>query len=360
MDDLNAIPKLLSYYLPQFYPIPVNDKWHGPGFTEWTKVRASKSLFLGHDQPRVPHPDLGYYRLDDSETLLKQARLMKTGKISGQIFYHYWFHGEMILERPSQILLGNPEIDMPFAFCWANESWSKRWDGESGEIILKQDYSLDDAKRFIEYLIPFFTDERYIKVSNRPVLFVYRAHDIPALGLMVEIWNSVCLSHGLGVPYLIAVQTGNNLDAANSGFAAEVERPIYSLTEVSTFSDIAPKDFKHAGKVLDYTHVAEMYMKGLRPGYLPVHPGVTVSWDQSPRHASNALILENRSPHAFKRWLSDAMEYSSTYFPPGERFVTINAWNEWAEGAYLEPDSAFAYEFLNASAQSVDEWQGVK
>lgn len=354
---MDATPKVLSYFLPQFYQIPLNDEWHGEGFTEWTKVRASKSLFEGHSQPRTPMPSLGYYKLDEPETLRKQVRLMKRGRVHGQIFYHYWFAGTMILERPSQLLLENPDIDMPFAFCWANESWSKRWDGESGEVILGQSYSLEDAEKFMQYLIPFFTDSRYVKVNGRPLLFIYRAHDIPGLGLLVQVWNSICLENNLDIPYLVSVQTGDNLDAAISGFAAEAERPTYHLDELRYIPEIASADFEHKGKILDYESVSSFYQYSNKTSFLPLIPGVVVSWDQSPRHAANALILENRSPEAYRRWLTDALNYSATHFKLGERFVTVNAWNEWAEGAYLEPDTEFGFQFLDANARAVSEWE---
>lgn len=356
--QLSGVPKLLSYYLPQFYPIPLNDEWHGPGFTEWTKVRASQPLFRGHDQPRVPHEKMGYYRLDNPNTLRMQSSFMKRAGIYGQIFYHYWFSGTQILEKPAQLLLENPEIDMNFCFCWANESWSKKWDGGSGEVILDQTYSLEDAELFIRYLIPFFKDPRYITVSGRPVLFVYRTSDIPGLGIIVELWNAICESEGIPTLYLVAVQTGETLDAANSGFSAVAERPTYHLDELYSLprsSNIEPFSIK--GAVIDYDKVSTLYCKTERNGDLPVIPGVVVSWDQSPRHGTNVLILDNRSPEHYQEWLLDALEYSYLYFDENERFVTINAWNEWAEGAYLEPDKSMGFRFIDATKDALQEFE---
>lgn len=346
-------PRVLSFYLPQFYPIPLNDEWHGKGFTEWTKVKASKPKFSGHDQPRVPHQDIGHYQLDNPEILRKQAKLMQRGGVYGQIFYHYWFAGTQILEKPAQILLDNPDIPMNFCFCWANESWSRKWDGGSGEVILDQDYSISDAERFIKYLIPFFQDSRYIKVEGRPVLFVYRTHDIPGLGIIVETWNAICAAAGVKPPYIIAIQTGDNLDAANSGFSAECERPIYHMQELELLPRFRPIELQNIkGHVIEYQEVVNLYTNYTRRGYLPVIPGLVVSWDPSPRHGTNTLILKGRSPELYREWLIDALRYSSSRFSQQEAFVVVNAWNEWAEGAYLEPDLTHGYQFLDATNEA--------
>lgn len=351
-----AVPRVLAYYLPQFYPVPANDKWHGPGFTEWTKVRASEALFEGHHQPRQPHQSIGYYRLDDPQTLYKQAELMKRADISGLIFYHYWFSGEMILEKPSQLLLEDERIEMPFAFCWANESWTRRWDGGSGEVIFDQRYSKEDAEAFMNYLVPFFKDPRYIQVSGRPVLFVYRPSLIPDIQDIVEIWNAVCLAAGINTPYLVAVQTGPTNTAAQAGFSAEAQRPFYDQPELSKLPDIAPESYQHEGRVLNYVDAAKIFMESSSASLLPVIPGVVVSWDVSPRHGSKSLILEGRSPETYKRWLVDALERSAQCLSGDERLVTVNAWNEWAEGAYLEPDSDYEFAFIDATADAISEW----
>jgi hypothetical protein len=350
---MSEAARVLSFYLPQFYSIPVNDAWHGEGFTEWTKVKATLPEFPGHDQPRKPHESLGHYILDNADVLMQQAELMQRGGIFGQVFYHYWFGGTQILEKPAQILLDHPEIPMNFSFCWANESWTKRWDGGAGEVILEQTYSLEDAESFIRYLIPFFKDPRYVKVGNRPILMVYKTSQIPALGIVVEIWNAICESEGCPAPYLIAIQTGDTSEASVAGFSAEAERPVYHMRELAhlpRFQAVGLADVE--GMVIDYSDVAELYIHATRAGILPVIPGVVVSWDQSPRHGTNALILVNRSPESYEDWLREAIIDSQKIFAPSERFVLVNAWNEWAEGAYLEPDSEFGFAFLDASKRA--------
>ncbi len=189
--------RVLSYYLPQFHPIPENDLWHGAGFTEWTKVRAANPLFVGHYQQHIPHSDIGYYRLDSAEVLRRQSDMMRKAGIHGQVFYHYWFSGKLILEHPARMLLENPSIDMPFCFCWANENWTRRWDGNEDDVLLKQTYSADDARAFIRYLIPFFRDARYLTVDGRPLLFVYRPTNIPDIGEYLDAWAAECEAAGL-------------------------------------------------------------------------------------------------------------------------------------------------------------------
>lgn len=210
--------RILSYYLPQFHPIPENDAWHGEGFTEWTKVRAANPLFIGHYQQHIPHPDIGYYLLETADTLRMQASLMRKAGIHGQIFYHYWFSGQLILENPAQMLLEAQDIDMPFCFCWANENWTRRWDGNEQDILLQQDYSAEDARAFIRYLLPFFRDPRHIRIDDRPVLFVYRPVSMPDPGLYISIWAEECRSAGLNPPYVVAVLTRGATDPGISAW----------------------------------------------------------------------------------------------------------------------------------------------
>ena len=194
--------KVLAYYLPQFHPIPENDEWHGKGFTEWTKVRAANPLFEGHFQQHIPHEDTGYYLLDSADTLRKQAEQMRCAGVYGQVFYHYWFTGKLILEEPARMLLATPDVDMPFCFCWANENWTRRWDGNESEILLGQNYSAEDARAFIQYLIPFFKDPRYIRVDGRPMLSIYRPSSIPNAREYLDIWAQECAAHGIERPYV--------------------------------------------------------------------------------------------------------------------------------------------------------------
>jgi lipopolysaccharide biosynthesis protein len=347
-----SIPRVLAYYLPQFYAIPENDRAHGVGFTEWDKVRQARPLFKGHDQPRIPHKSLGYYSLDDVATLRKQAKIARSHGIDGLVFYHYWFHGKKLLERPISLLSENPDIEIPFAMCWANESWTKRWDGGNAEMIVEQRYSLRDAAAFIEDLIPLFHDSRYIRVSGRPVLFVYRTSQIPDLSDVVKCWRKLVQDSGLSSPFLVAVDTDDPTIASDAGFDALVERPLYrygqELEELRT-EKLSISEEHQLPEVFDYSDVANLFQQNRRQkSRLPLIPSVVVSWDVSPRHSRAGLILTNRDPHEFSAWLQNAMERSAESFPEECRLVVVNAWNEWAEGAYLEPDSLHEFAFLEA------------
>lgn len=347
--------KILSYYLPQFHPTPENDEWHGKDFTEWTKVRATNPLFVGHYQQHIPHPDTGYYHLDSPETLRIQAEQMKNSGVYGQVFYHYWFGGRLILEEPARMLLENKDITMRFCFCWANENWTKRWDGDESEILLKQDYSAQDAEAFIRYLIPFFKDERYIKINNRPVLFVYRPSHMDSAKDYVAIWRKVCLAEGLKEPYVIAVLTRGASNPNDFDMDAGVERVLHDWT------DGAVPDVKHSlqqyvpmeGSVLSYRKVMEFYTSQSEIKEFKYIRSVVPMWDNTPRYDEAGIMLHGGTPQDFQTWLEKSIEYSRKSLPKEERFVVVNAWNEWAEGAHLEPDTRHGYAYLNAIGRAL-------
>lgn len=351
----NETPKILSFYLPQFHEIPENNLWHGEGFTEWTKVRQAKSLFVGHDQPRIPHEDIGYYDLRDKETLSTQANLMSNFGIDGQIFYHYWFTGKLILEEPAQLLLAHKEIPMPFAFCWANENWTRRWDGGDGQVLISQEYSLGDAEEFINYLIPFFQDERYIKIDGRPLLIVYRTALIPDLEATVEIWNGICLENGVQPPFLLAMETQEDERVLSFGFQGTISRPMYNwpLLRGIPGKEVSYLEGHHQGHIWDFEKVSNFYRKELSSLTQSQYPCVVVGWDTSPRHKESSNICVSASASDYEIWLGETIEFTKNTHSPGRQMVFINAWNEWAEGAYLEPDLQNGYAYLNATQRAI-------
>ncbi len=348
-------PKVLSYYLPQFHPTPENDEWHGKGFTEWTKVRAANPLFPGHYQQHIPHPDLGYYLLDSPTTLQKQADMMKKAGVHGQIFYHYWFGGRLILEKPVRMLLENPQVDMPFCFCWANENWTRRWDGNEKEILLGQNYSPEDAVAFIEYLIPFFRDSRYISVDGRPLLFVYRASSIPDPNMYVDAWAKTCHSHGLPAPYVVTVLTRGATDPRDFGMDAGTERVLHDWTggAAQDISGHLPFYDEFNGSVLRYDDVANVYMaeKPERP-FTWFRNAVPI-WDNTARYGSEAYVVHDSSPRKFQQWMQVLVDQCMEHLPGDRRFILVNAWNEWAEGAHLEPDTQHGYAYLNSVGRAL-------
>lgn len=347
--------KILSFYLPQFHPTPENDEWHGKGFTEWTKVKASSPLFDGHYQQHIPHPDIGYYLLDSPDVLQKQANQMKTAGVHGQIFYHYWFTGRLILEEPVKVLLKNKHINMPYCFCWANENWTKRWDGNDAEVLLAQHYSPEDARAFIEYLIPFLKDHRYIKIGGRPVLYIYRPSSMPNPLEYIEIWNEVCAAHGIPPLYVTAILTRGASDPRDYGMDGALERVLHDWTSenVPDIKDSLKKYWPVNGSVLPYDEVASYYEGQTAPKDFDYFRSLVPAWDNTPRYGSEAYIVHNSTPERFQKWLEVAIQYTKANLPDDRQFVVINAWNEWAEGAHLEPDTSFGYAYLNSVGRAL-------
>lgn len=347
--------KVLAYYLPQFHPTPENDQWHGKGFTEWTKVRAANPLFKGHFQQHIPHEDTGYYLLDSVDTLRKQAQQMRHAGVYGQVFYHYWFTGKLILEEPARMLLATPDVEMPFCFCWANENWTRRWDGNESEILLGQDYSADDARAFIQYLIPFFKDPRYIRVDGRPMLSIYRPSSIPNAREYLDIWAKECAAHGVERPYVVAVLTRGAVDPRDFGMDAGIERVLHDWTgggvverkhELKQFTNMA-------GSVLLYDEVADFYAKQSTPKDFPYFRSLVPTWDNTARYDERALLLHDSTPKKFQEWLESCIQFSKEHLAENQRFILVNAWNEWAEGAHLEPDTRFGYSYLNSVGRAL-------
>lgn len=347
--------KVLSYYLPQFHPTPENDMWHGKGFTEWTKVRSANPLFEGHYQQHIPHDDIGYYLLDSPETLRKQAEQMRKAGVHGQVFYHYWFSGKLILEEPAKLLLNTYDIQMPFCFCWANENWTRRWDGNENEILLGQNYSADDAQKFIQYLIPFFRDHRYIKIEDRPVLFVYRPSSIPNSQEYLDIWESECAKAGVKRPYVVAVLTRGATNPHDFGMDAGVERVLHDWTGggAPEIKYTLRRYWPINGNVLSYDDVASFYMGQTDEKDFTYFRSTVPIWDNTARYGSEAHILHGSTPQRFQEWMESTISYAKETLPLDRRFVLVNAWNEWAEGAHLEPDSRYGYSYLNSVGRAL-------
>lgn len=347
--------KVLSYYLPQFHPTPLNDEWHGEGFTEWTKVGAAQPLFKGHYQQHIPHDDIGYYMLDSADSLRKQAELMKKAGVHGQVFYHYWFSGQMILENPAKMLLANPDVEMPYCFCWANENWTRRWDGNEREILLGQTYSAQDARDFIDYLIPFFKDARYIRIDDRPVLMVYRPSSIPDCKLYLDMWAEECGKHGLPAPYVVAVLTRGATDPKDFGMDAGTERVLHDWTggAVENIKGSLTPYRPINGSVLPYNDVADFYTDQTHVPDFTYFRCLVPQWDNTARYGSEALVVHDSTPRKFQAWLENLVDYSQRTLPQDRRFIIVNAWNEWAEGAHMEPDSRYGYSYLNSVGRAL-------
>jgi lipopolysaccharide biosynthesis protein len=348
LKDYNG-PKVYSFYLPQFHAIAENDLWHGKGFTEWVKVRSAQPLFEGHYQQHVPHPDFGYYEhTEDSEIFSKQARAMKNAGVDGQIFYHYWFQGKLILEGPARRLLEDASIDMPFAFCWANENWTRRWDGLEDDVLLRQDYDLDDATNFIRYLIPFFKDSRYIRRDGSVLLIVYNADKNPLMKEYASIWERECASEGITI-HLVYVLRGEAKHPAEFGMSAALERPLsnWAYGRIRDVSKDLHSYSKLKADILSYSDVVSYFKREVPKHDFEVVPSLLPGFDNTARYGGNAHVVHESLPDMFSDWLRDTIDRAQE-LSEKNRFVVINAWNEWAEGAHLEPDLRFGYAFLNA------------
>ena len=344
----NCLVRLIAFYLPQFHPIPENDEWWGKGFTDWRNVAMAKPLFKGHYQPHIP-ADLGFYDLRLSEVRNAQADLARAYGIYGFCYYHYWFNGKRLLERPFEEVLKSGEPDFPFCLCWANENWTKSWDGQEKEILLKQEYSEEDDLRHILWLAQAFKDKRYIRIEGKPLLLVYRASRLPNPARTAETWRKEATRLGVGEPYLCGVES----------FPEEHQEPSTIAFDASV--EFQP-DWTHLGeKLLDraykdhtvfrYGDIVERMMNKDKVPYKRF-PCVTPSWDNSPRRKSRACIFIESNPEIYERWLRKTLEGLNSS-KPEENLVFINAWNEWGEGNHLEPDHRFGRSFLEATRRAL-------
>ena len=363
--------KLIALYLPQFHPIRKNDEWWGAGFTEWTNVAMTRPRFRGHHQPHIP-ADLGFYDLRLAETREAQAALARQYGIQGFCYYHYWFNGTRLLERPFDEVLGSGSPDFPFCLCWANESWTRTWDGLDREILIKQEYSTADSRRHIEWLIRAFKDERYIRVDGKPLFLIWRLLDIPDAGELIKMWRAQAASNGLPGLHLCAVRNGHtgarDLDILRAGADAILDfQPNWTSFPISgnlvnrlavLGKGLLPASVFRAfgravtaSRVLDYDGIVDASIAAEWPNDYAVYPCVFPTWDNSARRRS-ALIIQNDNAAKYQQWLEAAVGRVSRY-EPDKQIVFINAWNEWAEGCHLEPDREKGHEFLAATAKAL-------
>jgi hypothetical protein len=343
--------KIIALYLPQFHRVAENDKWWGEGFTDWESVRRAKPMFKGHYQPHVPL-DENYYNLLDKKTMEWQADLMKKYGVDGLCFYHYWFeNGKQILEQPAENLLKWTDIDMPFCFSWANETWARSWSGiqganvwsEVGEgskgkddgILLRQEYGKEaDWKEHFMYLLPFFKDSRYIRVDNKPVFMIYKTNQIGCLEEMLECWRELAIQNGLDGIYVIG---GNS-----EGIGINVIDAHYLHEPTHANRKVMQGMYGEGIKRLLYTDVWNEILS-LKTGEEKTYYGGFVGYDDTPRRESHGLVIENATSELFGAFLAQLFAKNKAC---GNEITFINAWNEWGEGMHLEPDKANGYRYL--------------
>lgn len=344
--------QLIAYYLPQFHPIPENNKWWGAGFTEWRNVVRAYPQFEGHYQPRIPG-ELGYYDLRVVDVMRRQVELAKLYGISAFCFHFYWFAGKTLLETPIQNYLHNPDMDLPFCLCWANENWSRRWDGSEHEVLMSQAHSPEDDVAFLEYISKYFRDERYLKIDGRPVLTVYRPSLFPDGLATTQRWRETAKRLGYPDLYLIATNSFAFADYKSLGFDALSEFPPHHVIAQNVQNQFDTSKFRTGWRIRSYAEVvANEKSRVPVPGL--VHPGIMMSWDNSARRPANGEIIHGGTPALFREWLTMCIGRAGQN-PDGERLIFVNAWNEWAEGTYLEPDKRYGYAYLDACASALRE-----
>ncbi|WP_319402162.1 glycoside hydrolase family 99-like domain-containing protein [uncultured Anaeromusa sp.] len=345
--------RLIAFYLPQFHPFPENDQWWGRGFTEWTNVSKAVPQFMGHHQPHLPG-ELGFYDLRLPEVQKRQIELAKQYGLHGFCFHYYWFSGKRLLERPVDQFLADKSMNMPFCLCWANENWTRRWDGMENDILMGQRYSPEEDLAFIRDLEPYLRDSRYIRIQGKPLVVVYRVGLLPEPKKTAERWRNYCINAGIGDLYLVAAQGLDFILPDECGFDAAVEFPPHTVSCPNITEKAPVWNPSFAGTVFDlpaFIH-SKCYLK---PTDYVLFKGVFPSWDNTARKPNQGTIFWGSSPALYKEWLSDVIGYTKNHHQKQEQLVFINAWNEWGEGAHLEPDRKYGYAFLQATAEAVNE-----
>jgi len=380
MESLRAV----AIYLPQFYPTSENDEWWGKGFTEWRNVAKAKPLFKEHNQPHLP-ADLGFYDLRLSEVREAQAKLAKEYGIYGFCYYHYWFNGRRLLERPFEEVFESGKPDFPFMLCWANENWSRTWDGGNKEMLIEQQYSFEDDRLHIQSLIPYFKDKRYIRVNNKPVFAVYRSKHVPDMAATIKTWREEAARHGLEL-YICRFESclEGGEEYLSAGFDAAIDfqpwgRDMHEYKSIQINQKIqsfhyrlknfvyrkirvaSEKGYEHFKRksstqllnnhIFDHSDYVDFIMNKPYPNY-KVFPGVTPMWDNTARQTKHPGIALNADPELYKKWLQHLVKVFRP-FSSEENFIFINAWNEWAEGCHLEPCQKWGRKFLEATRDAL-------
>lgn len=346
--------KLIALYLPQFHPIAENDLWWGQGFTEWTNTRKSVPLYEGHVQPKEPLDD-NYYDLTMPSAQKWQAELAKKYGIFGFCYYHYWFKGKRLLEKPYQQMLELGEPDFPFCLSWANEAWTRRWDGGSHHILMPQDYGDEsDWEAHFYELLPAFRDHRYIRMNDKPLFIIYRPEEIPNCSSMLVFWNQLAKLNGLPGIYFVRTLGGFSLPWLE-GFDASMEfEPHYTFAHSDSrylWNYIKIQEQEHL--VIDYDYVWNSIIhRSHRRSQNKVIPGAFVNWDNTPRLGARGQSCIGTAPHKFEWYLTRQIQRASKLYD--SEFLFINAWNEWGEGAFLEPDKIHRFRYLEAVRNALD------
>ena len=375
----------IAFYLPQFHAIPENDEAYGKGFTEWTNTKKARPLYEGHYQPRIPYNE-NYYCLLDADVMKKQAAMAKQYGIYGFCYYHYWFKdGKKLLEKPVEMMLKDPGIDIPFCLSWANENWSKRWDGGNNEIIALQEYGSEkEWDEHLQYLVPFFNDERYIKINGKPVFLIYKPelmddykkwvafmrkeikkYGFPGIVIMVQYPHYYLNGYPRNIfDYYIQFEPGytRELEALKNKNAMKFM--IKKIFNQIGLQNLVHKIEKKSSMRYQSRHEAQLDIREYEKDWEDILsrsvtdnkmiPGCFVDWDNTPRNVKG-VTYRGAHPEKFGKYFSRLIKKSKKEYK--KSIIFVNAWNEWAEGAYLEPDQKYGYAYLEELKRALEEAQ---
>lgn len=371
--------RIITFYLPQFHPIPENDEFWGEGFTEWVNVKKAKPLYHDHNQPVIPF-DNNYYDLRNIETMKWQTDIAKRYGVYGFCFYHYWIEGRKLLERPVENYLQHKEIDFPYCLSWANHSWTDSWKIGSNKTLIAQTYGgKEDWERHFKYLLPYFKDPRYIKEDGMPLFIIYMPEDIPDLNRMLDFWQDSAKENGLrGIKFAyqyIYFDMDKKKDDSRFSYGIEFQ-PSYAIADSrgKVMASIRKNGYRFLNwiqqklnikvnmvsqprlEVLDYSRIWEFVLKR-KPNNEKKIPGAFTGWDNTPRKGKAGLVLEHNSPQLFEKYLTMQIKRTKEVYKTDMLFVT--AWNEWAEGCILEPTKKDGFKYLEAVRNALknnNEW----
>ena len=357
--------KIIAYFLPQFHEIKENNEWWGKGFTEWTNVKKGKKLFKGHNQPKVPLGN-NYYDLSEKETMIWQTELAKKYGIDGFCYYHYWFSGRKILEKPAENLLKWKDINQNFCFCWANHDWRKTWNG-TNEILIKQTYGdIEEWENHFQYLLPFFKDERYIKIDNKPVFMFFSSKNIEKNEKRVDYYNKRCRENGFDGIYIIeSLNLKNEKNHLKNSEAVVLREPSIAWDKQNIFIKILHqlkrkfrKNYLYFPSKYKFSSIAQKslsYAKAFE-SEKTIFLGSFTEWDSTTRHGRRGYIINHKNKEEFKDYLNAQFEIASK---KKIEYIFMNAWNEWAEGMYLEPDEENKFYYLETIKEVKEKWQHI-
>ena len=345
--------KVLAYYLPQFHAIPENDAFWGTGFTEWRNVSRGQPRFRGHVQPAAPR-DLGHYSLDDPEVMRAQIKMAAAAGVHGFCFYYYRFGEKRLLEKPIEHILNDATLDFPFTLMWANENWTRTWDGDENQVLLEQDYDPTHDVGLIDDLARHFVDPRYMRIGDRPLFFVYRVGELPNPAERITQWRAMFEERHSLSPLIFMVQGMGDTDPTLFGLDGAIEFPPHKICQdqprINDALDMLDPDF--AGHVISYDEVISRACSEPLPDF-PLIKTTVPHWDNEARRPGKGLAMHGSTPAKFEYWMRQTIAHAAANPVHGQAIVAVNAWNEWAEAAYLEPDVHFGGAYLNALARAV-------